>query len=120
MKLQPWQTKILEQVANTKNPCKEIVLFTSGRNVGKSMLNSMYGQYMAEFSRPAFHAYDSGEVDDELWYTVDCSKEVAAWVRTHDRSMWYEHITNINVGSRSSFDVHNHVYTMMNIKWSDA
>ena len=118
MKLQPWQSKILEQIANTKNPCKEIVLFTAGRGIGKSMLNSMYGQF-SELISPPFHAYDSGEVDGELWYTVECSKEVAAWVRTQSKSIWYEHIGPYGVGFKSNFDIHNKLYTMMNIKWGD-
>lgn len=92
----------------------ELMLFTAGRQTGKSMLNQMYGSMMT----PAkFTILDQAPVDGATWYTVSCAKEVSIWLREQSKELQHSHIDNNRYFFVTKFDIHEKLYTMMAVKW---
>ena len=91
----------------------ELMLFTAGRQTGKSVLNQMYGSMTtsAQFSITA-----KAEVDGDTWYTVICSQKVSEWLRSQSRELRHEALAH---GFHfPQFDIHEKLYSMMALKWS--
>lgn len=61
-------------------------------------------------------------VDGAPWYSVDCRKEVAQWIRTNyadqENQSWFEHIDQRGYISTRVFDVNEYIYTTLVLKWS--
>lgn len=95
----------------------ELVLFTAGRQLGKSYVNQMYMNMVAETAAPSFIKDQGTLVDGVPWYVVKCKKEVAAWIRTQDTNLWYEHIDSQWFVYKDRFDVHEKLVTMISIKF---
>ena len=115
MNLYPYQLKLLEGIAKG-----EMVVMTAGRQVGKSMVNQLllYKHMMENTVEIPFFVKDSAIVDGEKWYTVRCTDEVGRWVRTQSKDIWSEHIDQKWHVYRNTFDMHEKLLTMLNIKWS--
>lgn len=59
------------------------------------------------------------KVDDTEWYTVKCLKPApAAWVRSHDIGLWFEHIDSAGYIDMSTFDLQEKLYLLFKLKWS--
>jgi hypothetical protein len=86
-------------------------LFMYGRMTGKSVFNSM----VAQLSQPSVIVLDQTQVDQDQWYTVDVEPAVASWIRQQPKQHWYEHSGRT---FRSIIELHEHLYTMMILKWS--
>lgn len=68
-----------------------------------------------------FISSDAAMVDSVLWYTVACRKEVAQWIRTNyadqENQGWFQHIDQRGYISTNIFDVNEHIYTTLVLKW---
>lgn len=58
------------------------------------------------------------QVDGLTWYTVSCTREVAKWIRSQDREIWYEHINGKWDVIHNTFDIHEKLYTLLALKWA--
>jgi len=56
-------------------------------------------------------------VDDEIWYTVKCTKEVGDWVRAQPNHHWYNHIDRQWIHYHSIFDMHHELYAYLKLSW---
>lgn len=93
----------------------EMVLYSAGRQTGKSMLNQMYGS----ITTPAkFTILDQAPVDGATWYTVSCANEVSIWLREQSKELQHSHVDNNRYFFVTKFDIHEKLYTMMALKWS--
>jgi hypothetical protein len=54
-------------------------------------------------------------VDNELWYQISCSNEVARWIRTQNKDAWWE---GCSVRYRFMFDIDEKIYLMIGMQWS--
>lgn len=112
-----WQLELLDKMAGT--PAKQMTIFTGGRQVGKSMLNSVYEQ-MKEFADLKYQEITSARVDGEMWYTIQCVPEVSKWIRTHEEhegTQWDQLIDNNWVVFFNKFDVHEEFYMLLKLRW---
>lgn len=114
--LQPYQQDLIDKLKGYKPG--ELAVFMGGRQTGKSMYYQ-YATAMKEAEMPVFTASDKTLVDNVPWYVVKCKKNVAAWIRDQDRSLWYEHIDKNWYVYKDRFDVHEQLLTMMSIKFGD-
>lgn len=110
--LKPYQLDLIDKLKGYKPG--ELVLFTGGRQIGKSHITQMYREII---DTPSFIKDQGTLVDGVPWYVVKCKKEVAAWIRTQDSSMWYEHIDSQWFVYKDRFDVHEKLVTMISIKF---
>ena len=109
--LKSWQMEILKNVTGGIRP-GEMMIFSGGRGSGKSYYNSMLFEQTQSYVNST-HA----TVDNYIWYTVKCNKETAAWVRTQDKNMWHEHFDPNWVPYKNMFDMHERIYTMLQLKF---
>ena len=109
--LRSWQMEILKNLSGGIHP-GEMMIFSSGRQTGKSYYNSMLIEQTQSY-RDITHA----TVDDHEWYTVKCNKETATWVRQQNKEMWYEHIDSNWTVYKNMFDIHERIYTMLQLKF---
>lgn len=86
----------------------------------------MYNNAMSK-SHTYRNAYDLAQyvtlyhvlVDGAVWYTIDCTREVADWIRTQDPGMYYSHIlpTYAKVYG-NKFDLHRNLYIVLGLRWT--
>lgn len=117
-----------------KNPCNEIFLdiesggfkkgemmiISTGRQTGKTTFYQ-YADQWADMIKAVseYSVVDKSLVDGDKWYTVKCSKDVASWVREHSENGWWkEHIDGGWYVHRTTFDMHEKLYTLLQLKWS--
>ena len=94
----------------------EIMLISAGRQTGKSMLNQYYNSMIIN----QMHSYQDithATVDDHEWHTVKCNNKTAVWVRQQNKDMWYEHIDSNWTVYKNMFDIHERIYTMLQLKY---
>lgn len=62
---------------------------------------------------------DSALVDGVEWYTIDCTRSVADWIRTQDSALYYSHTppTYAKVYG-NKFDLHRNLYLMLGLVWT--
>lgn len=113
-----WQTTLVTSMSGFKPG--EIVTFTSGRQTGKSLyleyVNAM-NEYLKGMSEP-IKELTSALVDGKPWYTIECNQDIAEWIRSQNRTNWYEHMDNRHGFKRSTFDVSDKLYTMIKVGFS--
>jgi hypothetical protein len=110
--VQPWQVDMLKKMEGIRKG--EMFVISSGRQSGKSMLNTVYQQWV-DTGRANFETHGGSTlVDGHPWYQISCSAEVARWIRTQEKTQWYEEPT---VRYRSLFDVSEQLYLMLGMKW---
>jgi len=96
----------------------ELTIMTSGRQTGKSMYYQYAQQWDELFNKkPAFNIVASSLVDGKKWHTVAVASRVAVWLRTMNKSQWYEHTTR-GSSFRTVFDMDEKLYTMLGMKFS--
>ena len=110
--LRYWQMKMINNFSAGSDP-REMVLISSGRQTGKSYY---YNKMMME-QTASYQNITHATVDDHEWYTVKCNKETAAWVRQQNKDMWYEHIDSNWTVYKNMFDLHERIYTMLQLKF---
>lgn len=97
----------------TGNGTKEMNIIMGGRRIGKSTMAQMWN----ELQQPSFIKITEAIVDDSNWFTVKCNVEVAKWVRGQPIGMWYEHIDKNWTFHKNTFDMHEKIYTMLQLKY---
>lgn len=90
----------------------EMRIFSGGRQTGKSYHNYMSIEQIYSYRNVA-HA----TVDDHEWYTVKCNTATATWIRQQNKDMWYEHIDSKWTVYKNMFDIHEKIYTMLQLKF---
>ena len=66
--------------------------------------------------KPNFKIHDESVVDGEIWYTIDCDRDVGAWLRDQPKEWRYELMA---YGlTRCQFDIHEKLYTLLALRWS--
>jgi hypothetical protein len=108
-----WHLELFDKMGGI--PAKQMSIFTSGRQVGKSMLNSYY-----ELSNLKYREITSAQVDGEMWYTIQCVPEVSNWIRTHEEhegTQWDQLIDNNWNVFFNKFDVHEEFYMLLKLRW---
>ena len=94
----------------------ELAIISVARGTGKSMINSFYHKAM---QTPAIRILSQSEVDGETWYTVQCKPStVAGWIKEQDSSMWYRHTDLQWAKYFNVFDMHEKLYTMLQLKFA--
>jgi hypothetical protein len=90
-------------------------IIMGGRQVGKSVMAQMWNQTfeIGEY----YSKIDQAKVDDAQWFTVKCSSNVSAWIRTQPKNMWHEHIDSNWTVYKNMFDIHERIYTMLQLKF---
>lgn len=123
MDLKPYQQALWDKLSQGGFKQGEMMLFASGRQTGKSMLNQMYGKIYSnnlckEIIMPKFSKEASAIVDGEQWYTVRVNdKDIAKWLRTQSVHL----VSDLTITSGplfSLFDVHEKIYIMLGMRWS--
>ena len=118
-KLQSWQKQTLDTLHGgiTRG---EMMTFSSGRNLGKSMLTAtMLGNLCKEIIMPPFEVLTTADVDGVPWYTISCRKEVSIWIRENgvEDHEWFEHIDGQwNIYS-NMFDVSQDMLSLIKLSW---
>jgi hypothetical protein len=116
MNIQPWQLDMLDKISSSGIKPGELMIISSGRRMGKSILQAVNGGW----ARP-IKAYEAAgraqKVDGEPWYTVKCTSEVGAWIRTLPTDLWYEHTDNQWYVYATMFDLHERVYIQLGLKF---
>jgi hypothetical protein len=91
----------------------ELMLFTAGRQTGKSMYYSYNAQ---KIRNTKFVINAKAEVDGATWYTVSCTKEISEWLRSQPKEWHYEALAHGWV--LPQFDIHEKLYTLLALRWS--
>ena len=115
--LKPYQQTLYDKLQAGGFKKGELMLFTAGRQTGKSMLNQMYGSMTVQKIRNTkFVINAKAEVDGATWYTVSCNKEISEWLRDQPKEWQYEALAHGWV--LSQFDIHEKLYTLLALRWS--
>lgn len=112
-KLHDWQQVLLEGMKQG-----ELLTVNAGRQTGKSYVQQFLHQWVTELQdQHPFEKLDSAIVDGEPWHTVECNREVSAWVRQQPKSQWYEHKQQAR-HLRGIFDMPESLFIIMSMKWA--
>lgn len=95
---------------------KEMKIYMGGRQVGKSYLAQMWGIN----DEDQYSVIDQSSVDGSDWFTVKCSKNISLWIKQQPKEMWHEHIDKNWMVYKNMFDVHEKIYTLINLKYGDV
>jgi hypothetical protein len=110
--MQSWQADMLKKMEGIRHG--EMFVISAGRQTGKSQLNLLYQQYQ-QWQNVGFETHGGATlVDGEPWYQISCTNVIARWIRTQDKTQWYE---DPGVRYRSMFDVSEQLYLMLGMKW---
>lgn len=111
--LHSWQADLLTKFQGFSPG--DLVVLSYGRQTGKSY----YYEYTKEYSMlrgKNFVVQENATVDDEPWYTINCTSEVGNWIRnTSDKSKWSD------LGAHrwiQLFDIHESILLQLNLKFS--
>ena len=91
---------------------KDMKVYMGGRQIGKSYMSQVWG--IKDY--PYFDVIDRATVDNEPWLTIKCSNEVSAWIKTQSKTMWHKHIDKNWI--ENTFDIHEKIYIMLQLKYS--
>ena len=111
-KLTPFQQHILDRLN------KADIHYTAGRQTGKSTYSQYINQWhsMQESRQPKYKIITSAQVDGKPWHTVQCSSEVAEWIRKNHTD-WMEHIDSNWTMYKNIFDMPEELYMMLVLKF---
>lgn len=112
--IQPFQQALWDKLSQGGFKQGQMTLYSAGRQTGKSNFYQ-YMQAMQELV--PYKELASSMVDDAKWFTVQCNKEVAAWLRSQPEKMCYEHIDPNWMLHKNMFDMHEKIYTMLQLKY---
>jgi len=97
---------------------KEMKIIMGGRQVGKSVMAQMWNQVFSY--QDWFSIIDKNVVDNSMWYTVKCSEGISIWLRQQPKELHYEHINNKWEVYKNIYDIHEKIYTMLQLKYGDV
>lgn len=103
--------------AITGSDPREMKIIMNGRQIGKSTMSQMWNQTFEV--KEYYSVVDQATVDHARWYTIKCSGEVSKWIKNQSVGMWYEHIDKDWQVYRNMFDIHEKIYTMLQLKYGD-
>ncbi len=103
--------------AMTGSDLREMKIIMGGRQVGNSVMAQMWNQTfeIGEY----YTVVDKAMVDHAQWYTVKCSGKISAWIKNQPEGMWYEHIDKDWMVYKNTLDIHEKIYTMLQLKYGD-
>jgi hypothetical protein len=65
-----------------------------------------------------YEVLDSALVDNEMWYTVKCSKEVGNWVRQQSKDQWSRsEETKSWLFYENRLDIHCELFVLLKLTW---
>ena len=114
--MQNWQKDLWATLAGV-DP-KKIKIYMGGRQIGKSALAQIWNQTF-EFGE-FYSKIDQATVDRAQWYTIKCSVEISSWIKNQPSVLWHEHIDKDWKVYKNTFDIHEKIYTMIQLKYGDA
>jgi len=97
---------------------REMKIIMNGRQIGKSVMAQMWNQTFNV--KEYYNKVSEAKVDHATWYTVKCSGGISKWIKEQPENLWFEHIDKDWQVYRNIFDVHEKIYTMLQLKYSDA
>lgn len=119
-----------------KNPCNEIFLdieaggfkpgelvIAAGRGTGKSFINQYIQNWHMVFNEPksSYKVLTTATVDNAQWYTIHCTKDISIWIRETFRELedkqWFENIDDRWMLDHNRYDLHEELYTMLQLRW---
>jgi hypothetical protein len=65
------------------------------------------------------------DVDNEKWYTIHVSRDIAAWIRTQPLDHWYQHTYeelsrySLHGTRQEKFDVHGELFVLLKLTWGN-
>jgi hypothetical protein len=74
-------------------------------------------------SGPGYTVFTSVDVDNEKWYTILVSEDIATWIRTQSQNQWYQHFyeqptrDNFHEPFQTKFDVHYELLAILKLTW---
>lgn len=106
--------------AITGNDPNKMKMYMNGRQIGKSVMSQMWDQnfILGEFG-DYYSVIDKAIVDHTNWYTVKCSGNISDWVKKQEKELWYEHIDKNWQVYRNTFDIHEKIYILLQLKYGD-
>lgn len=108
-----WQKNIWAACAGS-DP-REMKIIMNGRQIGKSYMAQMWTEAFAY--EDFYQKIDQSIVDNEKWLTVRCSASISKWLKSQPKNLWYEHIDNNWQVYKNTFDIHEKIYTMLQLKY---
>ncbi len=90
-------------------------IIMNGRQVGKSVMAQMWNTV-----NPQYFVIDRAMVDGAMWYTVKSSNTICQWIKTQSPDLWHENIDKNWMINKYTFDIHEKIYTMLQLKYGDA
>ncbi len=98
---------------------REMKIIMSGRQIGKSVMAQMWNQVQAEPIPEYCKIIDKSKVDTKQFYTIQCSRAIADWVRQQpgEDTQWYQHIDHNWIMDRTKFDIDEDLYLMLKLRW---
>ncbi len=98
---------------------KEMKIIMNGRQIGKSVMAQMWNQKMEDIESKYCEVITQAKVDNIPFYTVQCSKPIADWIRQQPRENddWYQHIDQNWYVDRTMFDISEEFYMMLKLRW---
>lgn len=97
---------------------KEMKIYMGGRQIGKSAMAQMWDQIYD--NKEYYTLVSEGTVDNFSWYTVKCTSSISDWIKNQSKELWFEHISKDWKFYRNTFDVHEKLLTMLQLKYGDA
>ena len=88
-----------------------------GRRIGKSTFAQMWDTMV--FGSTYCNIVKTALVDDDNYFTIKCSKDVADWIRQQPGKQqdWYEHMDNNMQIDGNMFDLSDSLYMVLKLRW---
>ena len=112
--LKSWQMDLLKKLNGGYKP-GEMTIISSARRTGKSYYNEFMTNWN-EIHNITIKKIGQAVVDNSVWFSVQCNTEAAKWIRNQNKDFWYEHS---NAKVFSVFDIHEKLYTLLQLRFSD-
>jgi len=67
-----------------------------------------------------FEIMESAVVGRDTWYKIQVVPQVSEWIKQQDKNSWHEFRTGNNYKVLDTFNVHEKLYTMLILNWSET
>ena len=88
-------------------------------------ISSMYPTTMSLIVKrqPYVEVLDTATVDGDKWYTISLLRDASIWLREtytdSEYTLWFEHRGDTWTNRFNVIDIHEKVYTMLALRWSE-
>lgn len=113
----PYQQALWDKLQEGGTTAGEVIIYKARRSTGKSMF---YVHAHNNFLTRKITMIAKAMVDDAMWYTVRVSSPAGQWMRGQPKEMWYEHPSSNWPIDANTFDMHEKLYTMLALAWSES